>query len=245
MERAPSTDATDEAPAQAGSRLGWRLVAFTVAIIGGASLAGLTAARYEPAFYRTADMPQDPSVVDPLARRMMSKASGLHASAGRIGEWGEAVSDREVNAWLATDLPRNHRGLLPPGISQPRVAFQPRRLQVGARAALGPLSAVVWADVEVWFKGVDQLGLRLVASGIGSIPMPRDATLRLIASRLALAGFVTDMRRADGRAVLVVSPPMTYDQRRRGWRLESLAIEAGELLLAGSTGETGKGAEPE
>jgi hypothetical protein len=244
MERATPNEAADETPARTGSRRGWLPLAITAAIVGGVCLAGLAAARHEPAFYRAAGGLQDPSTVDPLARRMMSKASALHAAASRVGEWAEAISDREVNAWLATDLPRNHRGLLPRGISQPRVAFQPHRLQVGARAALGPLTAVVWADVEVWLKGVDQLGLRIVAAGIGNIPMPRDATLRRIASRLAKAGFITDMRRADGRAVLVVSPPMTYDHGSRGWRLESLAIAAGELLLAGSTSPTGKGAEP-
>jgi hypothetical protein len=245
MEREPPTHAADEPLPGAGSRGRWRLVAIAAVSVGGPLLVALAFARQEPAFYRTAVAAKNAAALDPLARRMVSRASALHAAVTRTGAWEGVIADRELNAWLATSLPRNHRGLLPRGISEPRVAFQPHRLQIGTRASVGPFSAVAWADVEVWLKGVDQVGLRVSAAGVGGIPVPRDAMLRQIATRLSRAGFATDLRRVEGTAVLVVSPPVTYDGRPRGWRLESLAIDAGELLLAGTTGPRSKGAEPE
>lgn len=253
MEREPPSHAADEPLPGAGSRgrcgTGsrgrWRLVAIAAVSVGAPLLAAVAFLRQEPAFYRTAVGVQDAAALDPLARRMVSRASALHAAVSRTGAWEGVISERELNAWLATGLPRNHRELLPRGISAPRVAFQPHRLQIGTRAAVGPFAAVAWADVEVWLKGVDQVGLRISAAGIGGIPVPRDAMLRQIATRLSRAGFATDLRRVEGTTVLVVSPPVTYDGKPRGWRLESLAIDAGELLLAGTTGPRGKGAEPE
>ena len=49
---------------------------------------------------------------------------------------------------------------------------------------------------------------------------------------------VTDLRRLDGRLVLMVYIPSTHDAGATSYWLESLAIGAGELLVAGETRST-------
>ena len=49
---------------------------------------------------------------------------------------------------------------------------------------------------------------------------------------------VTDLRRLDGRLVLMVYIPSTHDAGATSYWLESLAIGAGELLIAGETRST-------
>lgn len=239
----------EPAPAPAAvSRRSPRVVATVVAVVATITLAAIAAILavlwQEPAFYREARATDRPAL-EPLARRLVSKASSLHAAIGRPGDWEAAVAESEVNAWLTTDLPRNHRGLLPPRVSEPRVAFLPHRPQAAARLGLGPISAVAWADVEVWLQGVNQVGMRLSRAGLGGIPLPRDAVLRQLSLGLSRAGLVTDLRRIDGRDVLVVSPPANYDADAASWRLETLAFGAGELLVAGTTGRAAKGASRE
>jgi hypothetical protein len=206
-----------------------------LAVSAAALLAGIVAAQQLPVFYRAAIAADTPAVAESLARRMVSKAAALHAAAGRAGPWEAVIGDREVNAWLAIDLPRNHRGLLPAGIELPRVSFQNRRVAMAARMRVGPLTTVAWAEMEVWLQGVNQVGLKTVAAGLGSLPVPRDAMLRHLAGRLAAAGVVTDLRRTQVGLLLVVSPPSTYDAAAGACRLESLSVAAGELLVAGTT----------
>lgn len=215
-------------------QLRW-LIGGGLAVLAGGMLAGIVAAQQPPVFYRAAIAADTPAAAESLARRMLSNAAALHAAAGRAGSWEAVIEDREVNAWLAIDLPRNHRGLLPAGVELPRVSFQSRRVAVAARMWIGPVSTVAWAEMEVWLQGMNQVGLKMVSAGLGSLPVPRDAMLRHLAGRLAVAGFVTDLRRTRAGLLLIVSPPSTYDAAAGACRLESLAVAAGELLVAGTT----------
>jgi hypothetical protein len=241
-------DLNDDDPPGAAARRLLRAVGGGVGLVMIGLLAGIVAARQPPDFYRAA-LAEAPAAADipagaePLARRMVSKAAALHAAAGRAGPWEAIVAESEVNAWLAVDLPRNHRGLLPAGVEAPRVRFQPRRVAVAARMRAGPLAAVAWAEMEVWLQGVNQVGLTVAAAGLGSLPVPRDAMLRHLAERLATAGLVTDLRRTQHGLALVVSPPSTYDAAAGNCHLESLAVAAGELLVAGSTQQPAQGTD--
>jgi hypothetical protein len=197
--------------------------------------------RYEPAFYASADADSDPSQTEALARRLLSKASSIHAATGRSGAWDAAISDAEVNAWLAIDLPRNHSRLLPDWLSAPRVAFSPHHVHAGARFGSGWMSVVGWVDLEVRLRGANQIGLALLDARLGAVPLPRAAILREVARRLTACGLVTDLRRLDDRPLLVVSVPAT--SAAAAGRLDSFAVADGEVLLAGGAASARSGGE--
>lgn len=241
----PAGRTTLGGPLEAGARRLRPLAAVGAGITVIVMLAAAVLLRYEPAFYREATTGGNLESLESMARRMVSKASALHAAARRSGSWDGVIRADEANAWLATDLPRNHRNLLPRGLESPRVAFRSQRIQFGARLRYGPFSSVAWVDVEPRLKGVNQVGLTVNAAGLGGLPLPRDAVVGQVAQRLAKAGMVTDLRRNEGRPMVVVSPPATYDAAGVGWRLESLAIDGDELLVAGTTGHGDKGADTE
>jgi len=217
--------------------------------LGGLALVfggGLVLARYEPVFYRSLAVPGAAAGSDgvpvgsgadaeTLARRAVTKASAWHASISRPGSWETAISADEVNAWLAVDLPRNHPRWLPPGVSQPRIALLPRHALLGARVGYGPLTAVAALDFEIQLRDVNHLAIVLEQAHVGAIPLPRPLILRELSRRIARLGMVTDLRRLDGRLVLMVYIPSTHDAGATSYWLESLAIGAGDLLLAGET----------
>ncbi|MFM8496239.1 MAG: hypothetical protein ACKOEM_12055 [Planctomycetia bacterium] len=187
--------------------------------------------KHEPAFSRA-------TVADPdaerAAARLVTKGAALHAALGRAGPWGAAISDSELNAWLATDLPRNHPKLLPRGISTPRLHFRPQRVETCVRVGSGLLSAVVWCDLEVTLRGVNQLGIVVQKASLGALPLPAAPVLAEAGRRLSALGCVTELRPRDGRMVLVVYIPATLGGGPQ-WRLESLRIDAGEMVVAGTT----------
>lgn len=165
----------------------------------------------------------------------MTKLSALRADFGRPGPWGAAISEAEVNAWLATDLPRNHERLLPAGVSDPRVAIAARRLRVGARVGGMMLGGVVMLDLEVVLRAANQIGIVVVDARLGRLPLPRGPVTHELARRIDSLGMATELRRLDGRTLLVVYIPSTHVAGATSHWLESLALEDGELLVAGVT----------
>ena len=105
-------------------------------------IAGYPLLHYSPGFLRAA-VPSG-AEGERAAGRMMSKASSLVAGLDRPGEWGEAFSETEANAWLSIDLPRHAPGLLAGGLDTPRVRFLDGRAAFSAVVSCGPLSGQLW-----------------------------------------------------------------------------------------------------
>jgi hypothetical protein len=143
--------------------------------------------------------------------------------------------ERQLNAWLAVDLPRNHPELMPEAISSPRIELLPGRLRAGVRVGRGILSATLWAEATVTLRAVNQLGISVVDAGLGSLPLPRGPILRWIAGRIEPLGVVTEIRRDNGRSVLVVYIPSTYQAGGISHWLEAVRLAEGEVAVAGET----------
>jgi hypothetical protein len=208
------------------------LLAVVVAAVGGL-LVTLICVRHEPALLAGQAVPD--AAAEREAARLLTKSVSLHAAAGRKGAWDAIFTDSEVNGWLATDLPRNHPRLIPAGMSAPRVRFTRDRLAGGARLHWGPLSAFGWVDFEVRLRGGNQLSLAPRDARLGLVPLPRGLVLTRVARAIAATGAVTEIRRLDGEPVLFVSLPSMGGSSAARLRLESLHLDAGEIILAGLT----------
>lgn len=207
-------------------------------LVGAVALVGAVL-RHEPAFYRSriaaALDGEPPPAQMQQGRRLVTKLSALQADFVRPGRWEAAIAEEEVNAWLATDLPRNHSRLLPAGLSAPRVAIGPRRVRLGARVGGPLLGSVCSIDLEVVLRDVNQLGIVVDDARLGGLPLPRGPVTHEIARRVDALGMATELRRLDGRTVLVVYIPSTHDAGATSHWLESLALEDGAVLVAGVT----------
>lgn len=173
--------------------------------------------------------------VERSAARMVTKGAALHAAVSRPGPWGAAFADHEINAWLEVDQPLNHPNLLPEGISRPRVRFRPQRVEAVVRLGTGPLSAFVWCDLEVVLRGVNQLQITVHSATVGAVPVPTALILAEIARGVATLGVDAQVRRLDGRMALVVYIPGSAGRDGPQWRLDSLRIDDGEMIVAGES----------
>lgn len=213
------------------------LVATLVAIAG--------AAAWSPAFYRARLLAGGPlagrdpeaarGAAEQAARRLVTTVSAMHADFLRVGRWEGLLDERDVNAWLAIDLPKNHADFLPDAVSDPRVEFLPGRLRAGARVGRGPLAATCWIEAEVSLREANQLGIRLMDARLGGLPLPRGPILKQLAGRLERLGTVTETRWQDGRGLLVVYIPSTHQAGGMSHWLEAVRFAAGELAVAGET----------
>jgi len=169
---------------------------------------------------------------------MMSKASSLVAGLDRPGDWGEAFSEDEANAWLSIDLPRHAPGLLAGRFSAPEVRFLDRRAAISALVRWGPLSARLWAILEVTVRSDNLVAVGVDSAGLGAVPLPPGVILGALATRAEAAGATTEIRLLDGGPVLLVHLPgttRTTSGQPSGYHLGGLRIIPGEVVLAGTT----------
>jgi hypothetical protein len=212
-------------------------ISLGIAVASAACLAvSAVVLRYEPAFYRPLLVPAGGvDEAEAMARRAVTKSSAAYAALSRPGPWDMAFSAAEINAWLAVDQPRNHPQLLPRRVVQPRLVFEPGRVLAAARGGYGPLSAVASGRLAVVLHAPNQLTITIEEARIGAVPLPTAPLLRDLGRRLARLGMVTEIRPRDGGLKLEVFMPSTHDAGATSTWLESLAVGAGELLLAGQT----------
>lgn len=209
-----------------------------VAVLGGLIIPA-------PAFHRERLPPGGPLAGRPAAvaaaaaeqdaRRLVTAVSGLHADIMRVGPWEALFTERQINAWLAVDLPRNHPELLAGGATGPRVEFLPGRVRAAVRLGRKPLAASIWIEAEVKLREVNQLGISLRAAGLGRLPLPRGPLLQELARRLDRIGLVTEIRRLDDQPLLLVYIPSTHEAGGLSHWLRRLGITSGELVVTGET----------
>jgi len=217
-------------PTRRRSVLRLALVLATLAA-GALAMAGFAATRV-PEFYRQRLAIEG---AEDSARRLVSDVSALHASFVREGSWEAAFSEHDINAWLASDLPRNHGRLLPQAVANPRLRFTPRRVHAALRLGAGLASTVAVLVAEVQLREPNQLGIVVEDARLGSLPLPRGLVLGAIRRRFDQIGMVTAVRRLDGRTVLVVYIPSTHESGGMSHWLESLSIGEGTVAFAGHT----------
>lgn len=229
----PDDDFEPSQPARPG-RL--RRFVFPLVLAIAVVLAGLVgAAAWSPAFYRARLSADGSAAAEQAARRLVTTVSAMHADFLRVGRWEGLLDERDVNAWLAIDLPRNHADVLPVAVLDPRVEFLPGRLRAGVRLGRGLVSATCWIEAEVSLRETNQLGIRLVDARLGGLPLPRGPILRQLARRLERLGTATETMWRDGRGLLVVYIPSTYQAGGMSHWLEAVRFAAGELAVAGET----------
>jgi len=240
----PDTNPPDHFQPSQPPRRRWLRRFFFTALGGGVVLA-LGAVAKGPEFHRVRlpvggpldgrDQAAAVAVAEQSARRLVTELSALHAASGRPGRWETVVTEREVNAWLAIDLPRNHGGLVGRWGTDARVEFVPGRFRFGCRLGTGPLSTIAWIEAEVRLRSVNRLGIVLTDARLGSLPIPRGPIIKELARRLEQLGAVNEVRRFENHTALIVSIPTTTNAAGSSRWLESLLLSEGELALAGET----------
>lgn len=169
------------------------------------------------------------------ARRLVTDASALHAAFLQIGRWEGVFGERDINAFLALDLPRNHPAVLPTWCREPRIEITPGGLRAAMSVGRGLLWATVWFDAEVTLQEANQLRVVVTRARVGILPLPTGPLLATLARRLERLGAVTEIRRGGARSTLVVYIPSTHEAGGVSHWLEAIRLAAGELAVAGET----------
>jgi len=166
---------------------------------------------------------------------MLRQAAALASDVKKEGQWRALFTARQINGWLAVDLPENHPRTLPETMSDPRVVIKPDCIMLFCRFQRKNLESVLSLTVEPYMAEPNVLALRIRRVRAGLVPMPLENVLAAVSKAARKAELPLQWRRADGDPVALVTIPQPRDAQNKVVEIESLRLGEGEVYLSGRT----------
>ncbi|MCA9237338.1 MAG: hypothetical protein KDA44_17810 [Planctomycetales bacterium] len=185
-------------------------------------------------FYQQA-LAADPGELAAAAHQLEEQVAELVDAPESPDEWNATFTAAQVNGWLASVLSDKDANLLPPTVSDVRIALESDRLLVGFRYAEGSIDTVVSVIAAAKLTGPNCLELQLQEARAGALPLPLSKVkkqIALAAVRLAIPVAWTD---ADGRPAATADLAGLMARTTEPRELTALALRDGEFWVAGRT----------
>jgi len=218
-------------------QLGLGLASLLLVIAAAAMFLVQRASRHVPEFYAEA-LKADPGQQRIASQRMTKAAAALASDLKREGGWQAVFTEEEINAWLAVELVERHGDLLAAAVSAPRLKIEPDNLTLAFRYRDGRRSVVVSLSVDAYLVEPNVVALRIRKARAGSLPLPLDKILREVSKSTAQLEWQIDWRQAGGDPVAQITIPALGARKNRQAQIETLRLESGKIVLAGSTKRT-------
>ena len=210
-------------------------------VIAIAAFALFRAAHAAPEFYERA-LAEDPAVYAKASDEFLQQALALASDVEHRDRWQIVFSERQINGWLAVDVPHNLPEVIPPEVNEPRVQILPEELTVACRLKTEQIDAVVSLSANIFASGPNEVAIRIRGAHVGSLRAPLAQVLEPLSRALEGLNLQTVWRQQEGDPVLVIKLGAASDDNRHGAQLDTIELGNGELLIAGSRG--GRAPEP-
>jgi hypothetical protein len=198
-------------------------------LLGGA----YQASQSVPDFYQEA-LQAPPQRADQAGDEFEQEVVALHNELRDSDTWELALTDQQVNGWLATDLPEKFPGLLPEEAEEPRVAFRDEAIFVACRIDSGKLRAVLSLKLQPYLTDQpNEIAVRVDQVRAGALPIPLSQVLEQVSVAAINSGIPLRWAQEGSDPVALVSLPMDHPDLRRGVVLEQLEVATGRFRVAG------------
>ena len=217
-----------------------KLIALTIfgfALAVQAASALWIAKDWAPAFY-AAQVARDWQTFANQGAALQAKVATLRTAMQDVEQrWSAAITNDELNGWLAVELPQHFPHALPKYVKEPYVALSPCEFHVACRYEDGGTQAVLSMRLTAEVNGKpNQFKIKILSAKIGSVPM-MDQALGVVGAAIRRAKLrYRWLNRGDAPELIVFLPAQWMDQDKR-IRLDTIQINEGELLVAGTTEE--------
>lgn len=218
-----------------------RLCILAVVVIASTSVLSLWAIRqskHVPDFYIQATSGQSLDHDRFAERQMRAGVAQLQNDAARNGSWKANFSDRQINAWLESELPTKFPRLLAHGASEPRVVIRDGKLLAAARFQKGHIDTVVSCEVDVQLtEQPNILALHVKNLRAGALPIPLERFLGGVSREAAMGNLSVQWDRTDQGPVALVRVPAEHPNYATSPVIvEWIDFAAGVLELSGHSG---------
>jgi hypothetical protein len=165
------------------------------------------------------------------AKQFWAQSTQLRNDIANEPRWEAVFSDEEVNAWLSEDLVSYFAGQIPPGVSEPRVAFESGRVVMAFRYVNGPLHTYisVRAGVRVVEDNVVAVTIEDIRAGV--LPVAANQIIDRITEHALAHGLNIKWQTEDEKRVAYLRYS-TY-KGRKDVVLEDIVLAPGQVRLRG------------
>ena len=194
------------------------------------------AAQQAPKFYAQAlQAPPEAQAEagDELERKLLDLRNDLRSQ----GRFDVQFTHDQINGWLAADLPEKFPQLVPRGVSDPRIAFEPDLTRLACMYQDSRISAVVSLDADVYLtENPNVVAVRLRQVRAGALPIPLGQFLDQISHHATDAGLPLQWSEIDGDPLaLVTIPPLVDERANTLLHLDAIEVLDGKVRFAGRT----------
>jgi len=228
-------------------RLGLVLVALTVAGVAVFLTAAYRATQQVPEFYQAALANEKPQEQKAAADELEREVLNLHKEVRKPGRWVARFSQDQINGWLAADLPVKFPGVLPRGVSQPRVAIEANKMQMAVKFKQGDVETVLSLAGDAYLTDrPNEVAIHIQHVRAGLVPVPLAKFMDNIAEEATDAGLPLRWSEEEGDPVAIVTLPLDRKEfRGKQLRVEELQINKGEIIVSGRTEQPEDRGRPE
>ncbi len=216
---------------------------FRIALwVGGGLLAGILlavlalylAARHVPAAYRRA-LAADPEAEAQASDAMIRQTTELANAVRRSGPWSARFTAEQINGWFAVDMNENHPDLLPPEMSDPRVAIAPEEMRLFCRFRRGGVESVLSLGIDVYLAEADVIALRVRRARAGALPLPLDEVLQQITQQARRKRLRIQWKMAEGDPVALIRLDLRDKESGHQVHVQALELREGEVFVSGES----------
>ncbi len=204
-----------------------------VAAVGLVLVIGGVAVTRQPEFYTKAlELP--PSEAARAGEELKEKVRDVAGDVVDSPRWELRITEQQVNGWLAQQLPAEYPNLLPPGVSEPRLAFGEEQIRLACRYEGADIATVLSADVRVVpGEEPNEVHLQLVAARAGLVPIPLGPLYESLAELAERAPAEIEWDATTNPPTAQVQIPERWEEIRGRLIVDAIEIGEGQISLSG------------
>jgi hypothetical protein len=214
------------------------LVAIGILVFVGGTISGalFVLLRYEPGHYRRAATTPGEQRTK-LSEDFLREFCDFRDSVTKDKDWYGSFSDEQINSYLDEGFMRSGLGeqLLPDGISEPRIIFQPERIHLAFRYRSQLINTVVSITLRVWLSSSEGNVMAVALEGFraGALPFSAQWLLERISEIARQNSIEVTWYRHEGHPVALLR--FQADQARPTLQFKAIKLEEGKLTIHGRT----------
>jgi hypothetical protein len=208
-----------------------------VLLLASIGTGGALLLRCEPAHHRQSMVPPGPERIHASNSCLQNFLELLSAVRTQQSLWGQTFTDRQINSYLSEGFMKTGLAerLLPEGLSEPRVTFEPKRMRLSFRYRNRLINTVVSVTLRVWLPPSEPNVMAVCIEGFhaGAVPFKAQWLLERFSEAARQNEIDVSWYRHEGLPVALLR--FQADQARPTLRLKVVHFDQGQVTIHGES----------
>lgn len=171
-----------------------------------------------------------------LGEELEDRYLSAHNRMVRESTWSLAVSDAQLNGWIASTLKEKYPRFQPTQIDNIRTSLEGDRIRIAFRVKDAIVPIVICVELQPYVTADDQnIAFRLDQVCTGVLPLPKKQASEQITNALTKMKIPIVWSVENGVPLGLI--PSSFEMKNgieRKWQIKSIKIEEGQMIINGT-----------